>query len=74
MYIKLRSENLKARAYSEDPGVDGTPILKCVLGKIYGNLWSGFIWLGIGTSGVGHCESSGSTVSRLVNLLNKYLE
>jgi hypothetical protein len=35
---------------SEDIGVDGS-ILELVLGKLGGKLWTGFIWLRIGTSG-----------------------
>jgi hypothetical protein len=34
----------------EDLGVDGMIILEYVFGKWGGNLWTGFIWLRIGTS------------------------
>jgi hypothetical protein len=32
-------------------GVDGRITLEWILGKYGGNLWTGFIWLRIGTSG-----------------------
>jgi len=35
----------------EDLGVDGRVILKLILGKQGGKLWTGFIWHRIGTSG-----------------------
>jgi hypothetical protein len=41
----LRMENLK-----ENLGVDGGIILKFIPEKNGGKLWSGFIWLRIGTS------------------------
>jgi hypothetical protein len=39
MCMELWSENLKGRGHSQDLGVDG------------GKVWTGFIWLRIGTSG-----------------------
>jgi hypothetical protein len=43
--------SLKARDHTEDLGVDGKIILKRILGKQGGKLWTGCIWLRIGTSG-----------------------
>jgi hypothetical protein len=45
------SRSLKGRYHSEDLDIDGRIILKCVLGKQGGKVWTGFIWLRIGTSG-----------------------
>jgi hypothetical protein len=42
---------LKARDQSEDLDVDGRIILECILWKLGRNLWTGFIWLSIGTDG-----------------------
>jgi hypothetical protein len=44
-------ENLKGRDHSEDLGVDGKITLEWILGKYSGKVWTGFIWLSIGTSG-----------------------
>jgi hypothetical protein len=35
----------------ESLGVDVLIILEWILGKVFGKLWSGCIWIGIGTSG-----------------------
>jgi hypothetical protein len=35
----------------EDPGIDGKIILKCIFGKWDGRVWTGLIWLRIGTGG-----------------------
>jgi hypothetical protein len=43
--------NLKGRSHSEDLDIDGNIILEWILGKHSGKLWTGFIWLRIGTSG-----------------------
>jgi hypothetical protein len=43
--------NMKERDLSEDLSVDGKIILECMLEKYSGMLWTGFIWLRIGTSG-----------------------
>jgi hypothetical protein len=53
MYVCMcvRSEHLKGSDHSEDLGVDGKIILEWILGKQGGKLWTGFIWVGIGTSG-----------------------
>jgi hypothetical protein len=37
--------------HSEDLGVDRRKILKWSLDKYNGKVWTGFIWLGVGTSG-----------------------
>jgi hypothetical protein len=44
-------ENLEGRDHVEDLDVDGRIILERVLGKEGGMLWTGFMWLRIGTSG-----------------------
>jgi hypothetical protein len=44
-------ENLKGRDHLEDLSIDGRIILERILGKYDGNIWTGFIWLRIGTSG-----------------------
>jgi hypothetical protein len=51
MYTKFWFQNLKKRYHSEDVGVDGRIILKWILNKLHGEMWTGFIWLWIGTSG-----------------------
>jgi hypothetical protein len=43
--------NLMGRDHLEDLGVDGNIILQWILGKWCGRVWTGFIWLRIGTSG-----------------------
>jgi hypothetical protein len=49
-YTKFWSKNLKGRSYSEDLGADGNIILERILGKYCGKVWTGSIWLKIGTS------------------------
>jgi hypothetical protein len=50
-------ENLKGRHHLEFLGADGMIILEWILRKLGGNLWTGFIWFRIGTSGGrGTCE------------------
>jgi len=44
-------ENLKGRDHPEDQGVCIKIILEWIIGKHGGNLWTGCIWLRIGTSG-----------------------
>jgi hypothetical protein len=48
---KFRSENLKGKDHSEDLDIDGKIISEWILGKYGGMVWTGFIWLRIGTSG-----------------------
>jgi hypothetical protein len=45
MCTKFWSENLNGKDHSEDLGVDAKIILKYILGKYGGKLWTGFIWL-----------------------------
>jgi hypothetical protein len=47
--------NLTGREHSEDLGVDGMILLEWILGKYDGRVWTGCIWLRMGTSG-GFCE------------------
>jgi hypothetical protein len=51
MDTKFQSENLKGRDHLEDLGVYGKIILEWILGKYGGEVWTGCIWLRIGTSG-----------------------
>jgi hypothetical protein len=43
--------NLKGKVHLEDIGIDWEIILEWILGKWGGEVWTGFIWLRIGTSG-----------------------
>jgi len=52
-------ESLKGRDHLEDPGVDEKVILELILGKLFGKVWTGCIWLRIRTSEHGN-EPSGS--------------
>ena len=47
------SGNLKKRDHLGDAGVDGRIILKWIFRKWNGGVWTGFIWLRLGTGG-GH--------------------
>jgi hypothetical protein len=49
--VQSTSEKLKGRDHSEDLGIDGKKISEWILGKQDGKVWTGFIWLRIGTSG-----------------------
>jgi hypothetical protein len=51
MHAILRLEDLKERDHLEDVGVDRRIILEWILGKQGGKVWTGFIWIRIGTSG-----------------------
>jgi len=59
MYTEFLSENLKGRDNSEELGVDRTINNRWILTKYGGRLWTGCIWLRIGTSEHGN-EPSGS--------------
>jgi hypothetical protein len=50
MYTVPLLENLKGRD-SEDLIIDGRIILEWILRKEGGRIWTGFIWLWIGTNG-----------------------
>jgi len=52
MHTILWLQNLKGRELFEDLGVDVRIILELILGKEGREVWIGFIWLSIGTSGV----------------------
>jgi hypothetical protein len=41
----------KEKSHLKELGVDGKIILEWILGKLGRRVWTGFIWLGIGTSG-----------------------
>jgi len=51
MNTKFWLENLKGRDQLEGLDVDGRIILEWVLGDKGGKVWTGWIWLRIGTSG-----------------------
>jgi len=42
---------MMGRDHSEDLGVERRIILECILGKKCRELWTGFIWLRVGTTG-----------------------
>jgi hypothetical protein len=42
--------NMKARRHLKNLSVDGRTILKCILKKWGGRVWTGLIWLRIGAS------------------------
>jgi hypothetical protein len=44
-------ESLKGREHPRELEADGRIILEWILGKQIGNIWTGFFWLGIKTSG-----------------------
>jgi hypothetical protein len=50
MNTKLWLENLKGGDHSEELGIDGKIILEWILEKQSGKVWTGCIWLRIGTS------------------------
>jgi len=51
VHVGCRWENLRERDHLEDTGVDGRIILKCIVMKLGGEAWTGFIWLRIGVGG-----------------------
>jgi hypothetical protein len=62
MLIRLWSENLNGRDHSDDLDIEGSVILEQVLGKQGGKLWTGYVWLRVGSSG------EFSLVSMIMNL------
>jgi len=50
LYMILVRKNLNVRDHPENVGVDGRIILKCILTKSVGRVWTGLSWLRIGTS------------------------
>jgi hypothetical protein len=50
MHTLFWLENLKGRDHSEDLNVDGK-ILERISGRVGRKVWTGYIWLRIGTSG-----------------------
>jgi hypothetical protein len=51
VYTKFWLENLKGRDHSEDLGVDKMIILEWILEKLFGRVWTVFIWLNLGGTG-----------------------
>jgi len=51
MYTGLLQGNLRERDHLEDPGVDGRMILRWIFRKYDVGVWTGLIWLRIGTGG-----------------------
>jgi len=46
-----RSSNLRGRDNLKDPGIDGRVILRWIFRKWDVGVWTGYIWLRIGTDG-----------------------
>jgi hypothetical protein len=42
---------MKGRDHSDNLGINGRIVLEWILGKYSGKVWTGFVWLRIGTSG-----------------------
>ena len=42
----------EGRNHLEDPGVDGSIILKCMLKKFYEGAWTGLMWIRTKTGGL----------------------
>jgi hypothetical protein len=42
---------MSERDHLEDPGIDGRTILRCIFRKWDVGVWTGLIWLRIGTGG-----------------------
>jgi hypothetical protein len=55
----------------DDLGADGK-ILKWILGKLGENVWTGFIWLRMGTSAFDSCEMS-SDESKNIALIAQWM-
>jgi hypothetical protein len=66
-YIKFRPENLYERDHSKDLGVDFRTILGWILGIEGGKVWTGFIWLRIGTSEHGNEPSRSMEVGEFLD-------
>lgn len=49
-HIALSQETMEERDHLEGMGVDGRIILKSILNKQNAEMWTGLIWLEIGTS------------------------
>jgi len=52
-YAELWWGIMRERDHLEDPGVDGRIIIRCIFRKWNVRVWTGLIWLMIGTDG-GH--------------------
>jgi hypothetical protein len=50
MWLRIETGGWKGRDHWEDQGVDGKTVLEWILRKLGEKLWTGFIWLRIGTS------------------------
>jgi hypothetical protein len=51
MHTNFWFKTIKGRDYLEDPGIGWRIMLEWILATQGGKLWTGFIWLRIGTSG-----------------------
>jgi hypothetical protein len=58
MHTIFLLEYLNGRDHLEDLGVDRKTTLERILGKYGGKVWTGCIWLMIGTTGGGSSEYS----------------
>jgi hypothetical protein len=54
MHKKFWTENLKGRGHVEGLDIDGRIILRWLLRKLGGKVWTGFMWIRIETSGQGN--------------------
>jgi hypothetical protein len=51
MLTNFQAGNTKRRDHLEEVVVDGRILVKWISGDCYENVWTGFIWLRIGSSG-----------------------